>query len=122
MDVKVGPVLTYLSCAVCVMIFFKAAGMTEPHTWESLSSIGYFPAELIWEGKYLGLWSSVFVHLSFWHLAFNLYWLWLFGSAIELNAGRIVWIALFLLSGGVSSSAQLAASGETGLGASGVAY
>ena len=117
-----GPILTWAVCGACVLVFLASSSVEEPKTWESLAAIGYFPAMWIWEGRYWGLWTSVFVHLSLLHLAFNLSWLWSLGGSLEIAAGRLLWVALFILSAGVSSSAELAVADDTGIGASGVVY
>jgi GlpG protein len=66
--------------------------------------------------------SSVFVHLAPWHVAFNVYWLWVLGTGVERVLGALPFAGLVLVSAFVSSSVQLGVSGDTGLGASGVVY
>ena len=122
MVVKIGPILTYASCITCVAIFLTTSAGEGARSWEQLSSVGYFPASAIWDGAYWALWRTVFVHLSFWHLGFNLWWLWVLGSTVEQKVRRVLWLTLFVMAAAISSSAQLAASGDTGVGASGVVY
>src|SRR5262249_30627858 len=69
-----------------------------------------------------GLLPGVIVHLAIWHLAFNMYWLWVLGSRLELAIGHVRFLAFFVAAGFVSSSFQLAMSDSTGIGASGVVY
>jgi GlpG protein len=91
-------------------------------SWERMATFGYLPADRVWEGAYWALISSAFVHIELWHVAFNVYWLWTFGSAVELVLGSLPFAGLVLVSALVSSSVQLGASGDTGIGASGVVY
>jgi GlpG protein len=92
------------------------------NSWDTLSRFGYLPPNDIWDGKYWGLVSSAFVHLQIWHVAFNVYWLWILGGALELAVGRIRWLIFFLAASIVSSGIQFGLSGSTGIGASGVLY
>jgi membrane associated rhomboid family serine protease len=73
------------------------------------------PAIAIWDGAYWGVLRGVFVHLALWHLAFNMYWLWVLGSRLELAIGHIWFLVFFLTAGFVSSSFQLAVSDSTGI-------
>lgn len=117
-----GPVLTWLIGATCVIVFLGLSSGNATESWEAASKWGYYPSGAEWEGKYWGLVTSVFVHLELWHLAFNLYWLWLLGGRLEKAIGPIKWFAFFLLAAIVSSGIQLAVSSGTGIGASGVVY
>jgi len=114
--------LVWCLCAACVIIHF---GITQarPWTWQNLSKWGYFPTRAIWWNRAIWLYiTNVFIHLQLWHLAFNLYWLWQFGTRIMTAIGVRKWGLLFLLSAFVSSGFQLLCSGELGIGASGVVY
>ncbi len=120
--IKRYPILSWLVCAVCVFVFFGLSRKGSLESWESASKWGYFPSDAVWDGKYWALISSVFVHLELWHLAFNVYWLWVLGRRLERVTGSLWWLAFFLLAALVSSGIQLAISGSTGIGASGVVY
>lgn len=76
----------------------------------------------VYLGRWDGLLGSIFVHLDFMHLAFNLFWFWLFGSLVETYFGRAFWIYLFLCTAFVASGTELAFVGELGVGLSGVVY
>jgi rhomboid protease GluP len=118
------PWLTWLIGAACLVIFagLLSSGAGEKPSWELLARWGAPPAQMIWRGAYWGLVTSAFVHIQVWHIAFNLYWLWIFGRVLETAIGPLRWMAFFLGSATVSSAAQLAATGETGIGLSGVLY
>ncbi|TCP97335.1 GlpG protein [Cricetibacter osteomyelitidis] len=66
--------------------------------------------------------SHTLVHLSFWHLAFNLTWWWIFGNAIEKQCGTSKLILIYLLAGIGSGVAQNIISGPHFFGLSGVVY
>lgn len=82
----------------------------------------YPDAFMIWRGAWWGLITSALVHLEALHLCFNVYWLWYLGSRLEFVLGRHYYALLMIISALVTSSIQLAASGETGIGISGVVY
>lgn len=88
----------------------------------SMLKWGYQPATAIWDGKCWGLLISVFVHVWLWHLAFNLYWLWVLGKRLEAAVGSWRYLLFFVLAAMISSGWELAAAGDTGIGASGVVY
>jgi GlpG protein len=89
---------------------------------EILLRWGWLPPQRVYDGAYWVLFSSVFVHVEFWHLGFNLYWLYHLGRRLEQAIGSWRWLAFFLGAALISSSAELAVGGNTGIGASGVGY
>ena len=115
------PIITLLLCGVCAFLF---VGITSggQQSWESLATWGYAPSQRVWDGAYWALVSSAFVHLTLWHVAFNVYWLWVIGGPVERALGPLPYLGFVLASAVVSSSMQLAVSGNTGYGASGVVY
>lgn len=116
------PWISRLSIIVCIGIFLGLAAQNDYESLESISKFGYLPADSIWNGAYWALISSTFVHFALWHVAFNVYWLWVLGSRLERAIGSLPFLGLFVLSAFVSSSFQLAVSDSTGIGASGVVY
>jgi len=117
-----GPILTWLACAICVVIFLGLSSKGTIESWNVASKWGYYPPGAEWDGKYWALLTSVFVHIELWHLVFNLYWLWTLGGRLEKAIGSLRWLAFFLTSAIVSSAIQLGVSGIGGIGASGVVY
>jgi len=112
--------------AVLWSIFVFAVLATESQkkdlTFDSLTKWGAAPGQEVWQGKYWTLFTSVFVHAAWWHCAFNCYWLMIFGTLLERRLGRVTYLLFFAASAFVSSSFELAAAGDTGIGASGVVY
>ena len=116
------PWVTIFSSIVCVLIFIGTAVQGEYDSWEAVSKFGYIDAGSIREGALWGLVTSAFVHYEIWHIAFNVYWLWVLGRAIETAIGSTRFAVFFVLAAFVSSAAQLALTDDTGIGASGVGY
>ncbi len=116
------PWVSCVAIVACIGIFLGLAIQGDYESWDTLSNFGYLPADSIWNGGYWALFTSVFVHLALWHVAFNVYWLWVLGSRLERTIGSLRFLAFFVISAFVSSSFQLAVSDDTGIGASGVVY
>jgi len=114
--------VTAIAILVCVIVFIGLAAEQQSEHSESLAKWGALSSVEIWNGAFWSLVTSAFVHLGFWHLLFNLYWIWLFGSAIERNIGSGRYLVFYLVAAFVSSAFQLALSDATGIGASGVVY
>ena len=116
------PWVTWLSVVACLAIFVGLHVQDNNGSRDSLGKFGYLPANAVWDGAYWALISSAFVHFEIWHVAFNVYWLWVLGSRLETAIGSLPFLAFVVVSAFVSSSFQLAASGDVGIGASGVGY
>lgn len=65
--------------------------------------------------------TSTLLHADVFHLAFNVYWLWVFGALLEVELGVLRYGCLLLVFAAVSSSAQFA-TGVGGIGLSGIGY
>ena len=116
------PWISRFAIVVCIVIFLGLTKQGDRASWETLSHFGYLPANSIWNGGYWALITSAFVHFALWHVAFNVYWLWVLGRRLEQAIGSLPYLGFFVVSAFVSSSFQLAVSGDTGIGASGVVY
>jgi membrane associated rhomboid family serine protease len=94
-----SPVVTYAIIAVCVLVFALQAipglGVTAalqfaPAYVQPATGIPFEPWRMV---------TSVFTHGSILHLLFNMFTLFVFGSALERLLGKGRYIALYLLSG-----------------------
>jgi len=114
--------LTYAVFAASVALTFCVWFDGGEFDWEAYERWGALRAWDIYGGAYWALLLSVFFHGDYLHLGFNLYWLWVLSRPLERALGPWRWLALFVASAWVSSAAQLALSGDTGIGLSGVGY
>jgi GlpG protein len=114
--------VTGVSYLICIGIFLGLGSAEDANVLDRLSRFGYLPANSIWNGQYWALITSAFVHLEIWHLALNVYWLWVLGSRLERSIGSLLFLLFFVASAFVSSAFELALSDSTGIGASGVVY
>src|SRR5258707_13914063 len=85
------------------------------------------PPQAIWSGNWSTLFTGVFVHATAgngipWHLIFNMLYFVLLGRVLEATLTPIRWLLFFMVSGIVSSGAELAFSSQNAIGASGVVY
>jgi GlpG protein len=74
-----------------------------------------------WEGQVWRLVTATLLHLDVLHLGFNLYWLWVFGTAVERVFRPLATAGIFLLFAVGSSAAEYVAD-TPGVGLSGVGY
>lgn len=74
----------------------------------------------IFKGQFWRLFSPCVLHGGFFHILFNMLWLWLLGRAIEERIGVLKMLALILSAGVFSNTAQYLMSGPLFLGFSGV--
>ncbi len=111
-----------LVCVLCAASFIGYSSEADPESWQALNRWGYVGNDDIWGGAWWAYVTSVFFHASVAHLAFNAWWLWELGGALEVNVGRIRWLAFFAASAIVSSGVEFLYSADTGVGASGVVY
>lgn len=116
------PWLTYAICAVCVLIFGYFNLESKSPSFDQVAEFLAPRPVSIWFGAYWGLITPAFVHLAFWHLFFNLWWAKDFGQLLELTLGRLKYLGFVLGSAAVSHGTELAISGQTGIGYSGVVY
>src|SRR5438270_1230375 len=74
-----------------------------------------------WHGQPWRLVTSALPHVDLFHLACNLYWLWVFGTLVEHALGRLATVGLIILFAAGSTAAEYALF-EGGVGLSGVGY
>jgi rhomboid protease GluP len=121
-DVTDLPMVTILAIVTCVSFFWFFGQNDSTTIPNELSKVWFQNPEDIWKGGYWSLVTSAFVHFKFFHILFNVYWLWIFGVAIEKAIGSAKFFVFVVLAAFVSSSYQLALSGNAGVGFSGVNY
>jgi GlpG protein len=114
--------VTGAAIAVSILVFLGLNAESNPGTWEALGKWGAPSSEKVWSGAYWALLTSAAVHQALWHLAFNMYWLWVLGSRLEQAIGSTRYLILIVGAALVTSGSQLAVSDATGIGASGVVY
>jgi membrane associated rhomboid family serine protease len=119
-----GAGITQLLMAANVAVFVamvvtSPARFTEPDVLVKFGALRPFlPRDEWWR-----LFTSMFVHIGFLHLLFNMWALMLFGPSIEQRYGRARFLALYIAAGLLGGAASLAFTHPTvGAGASGAVF
>jgi membrane associated rhomboid family serine protease len=89
--------------------------------WAKVDISPLFQNAEIRRGQLWRLLTSIFPHIDFFHLVFNVYWLWIFGTAVERVFGHVKIAGLFVLLALGSNSLDFAFA-QGGVGLSGVGY
>ncbi|HXX13812.1 MAG TPA: rhomboid family intramembrane serine protease [Candidatus Eremiobacteraceae bacterium] len=89
--------------------------------WTGANISPLFETAQIRRGQLWRFWTSVLLHMDILHLAFNLYWLWVLGTAVERVFGHLK-TAFFILLLAVSSGSLDFSFAQGGVGLSGVGY
>src|SRR4051812_38313153 len=89
--------------------------------WTKTDISPLFEDAMIRRGELWRLVTSIFPHAGLLHLAFNIYWLWVFGSLVEETYGHLKSAALILLFAVVPNAFEFALL-QGGIGLSGVGY
>ncbi len=116
------PIITIIIGLVCIGLYLGINLENTPLSWEIYKKWGAPSINDIFNGSYWGLITSNFLHVEIWHIAFNLYWLLIFGKKIEFEASIPFYVFLIISSALVSSLAEIGLSDSTGIGLSGIGY
>ncbi len=88
---------------LCVLWFAMIQAHGVPSTSHDAQAMwvwgGNYGPSVLLDGEFWRLFSSMFVHLEFLHLAFNMWCLLWFGPLVERLFGRAGFVALYLISG-----------------------
>ncbi len=114
--------LTSLAAVACIGVWLAITlgePLQNPDDWERW---GVFASPELLEHAWWGLLTSCFVHEAVWHLALNVYWLWVLGSRVEKQIGTVQYGLLTAVAGAVASVGQALASDNSAFGYSGIVY
>lgn len=109
--------LTLILIAISALVFFLSGSAAERGTIEQYLWFGKPPTDvgelLTWNGmaaiEHGEVWrlvTPIFIHAEILHLAFNMYWLYLFGSLIEARRGTVQFGLLVLATAALSNWGQ----------------
>lgn len=100
---------------VNVLVFLYEISVGDWNDPDVLHRIGALePEAVVAHGEYWRLFTALFLHAGFLHLAFNLFALYVLGPPLERSIGTIRTLACYLISG-LASSAGVVALNEIGL-------
>ncbi len=126
------PILTWVMSVLCVILtlaHYTSANLPPTSPWHRIGHFGHLPATAIWSGQWPALFTTLFIHgqaghpiLTAMHLGFNLMVLIQAGRVLEATLHPLAYYLFFVAAAMVGSGAELALTGSTGVGASGVVY
>lgn len=115
--VRRTPAVTFALMGICVLVYAWQLTLGDALTQRSFYSLGLIPAvvtqqavlppELALVPAWMTVFTSMFVHGGFFHLAGNLLYLWIFSDNVEDVMGRARFVGFFLLCGVGAAIAQV---------------
>ena len=106
---EIFPVFTVLFIAVCVLAFFWQSSLGAEGNQVAIYGLGVIPAvltnklalppELFVIPAWQTMFTSMFLHGGFMHLAGNMLYLWIFGNNVEDAMGYVRFIIFYFLCG-----------------------
>ncbi len=113
---SITPFVTYAFIAACVLVFLWQMSLGEKGFEAAVLALGVTPATLLGDVRlppelYLvppvaTVFSSMFLHGGFMHLAGNMLYLWIFGNNVEDSMGHVRFVIFYLLCGVAAVLAQ----------------
>jgi membrane associated rhomboid family serine protease len=110
------PVVTPLLMLTCMGVYLWLLSLSPEARAEATTLLGFIPAVLFRHGSIYGsepwvspagsIFTAMFVHGGFFHLAGNMLYLWIFGDNVEDRVGRGRFVAFYLICGAVAALAQ----------------
>jgi len=111
------PIITYFIIGLCILIFLLQITTQSYKTGQLFYSYGLIPSVLLGHDKlpldvyaipaYLTIFSSMFMHGGFMHLAGNMLYMWIFADNIEDNLGPKKFLIFYLLAGTGAAMTQV---------------
>jgi len=103
------PIVTYFIIGLCILVFFIQLNSNSYKTGQLFYSYGLIPSVLSGHNQlpidlyvipaYATIFTSMFMHGGFMHLAGNMLYMWIFADNIEDNLGSIKFLIFYCLSG-----------------------
>ena len=111
------PILTILIIATCVLVYLFQASLGPGSGQAIIFSLGLIPAvlldkvqltpELVLIPAGLTVFTSMFLHGGFLHLAGNMLYLWIFGNNVEDAMGKVRFIIFYVVCGIAAAFGQV---------------
>jgi membrane associated rhomboid family serine protease len=106
------PLVTWSIMVVCITIFVVMNLIPDQYAVDILNRYGMIPLrytsqipDLAFDG-YLSFVSNLFLHATWVHLLFNLWFLWIFADNVEDRMGRIPFLIFYLSCGAFATALQ----------------
>ena len=103
------PVVTYFIMGLCIIVFFAQISSQSYKTGQLFYSYGLIPSVLMGHNQlpmdlyaipgWLTIFTSMFMHGGFMHLAGNMLYMWIFADNIEDNLGPAKFLIFYICAG-----------------------
>ncbi|MGQ0658611.1 MAG: rhomboid family intramembrane serine protease [Chromatiales bacterium] len=113
---RIKPAVTVSLIVLCVLVFFWQLSLGREGGQRAVFSLGVIPAvlfdhaelpvELAWMPPSGTIFTSMFLHGGFMHLAGNMLYLWIFGNNVEDAMGHGRFIIFYVLCGAAAALGQ----------------
>jgi len=113
---RATPIVTWTIIGVCVLVFLWQISLGDDEGQIAVFEFGMIPARLFGEAElgpefaYVPPWATVFtsmfMHGGFMHLALNMLFLWIFGDNVEDSMGHLRYLVFYLACGIAAAMAQ----------------
>jgi membrane associated rhomboid family serine protease len=109
------PIVTVLLILACMGVYLWLLSLPPEARLEATTRLGFIPGVLFrpgstvrdaWVSPYGAIFTAMFVHGGFFHLAVNMLYLWIFGDNVEDRVGRGRFVAFYLICGAIAALAQ----------------
>jgi membrane associated rhomboid family serine protease len=109
------PVVTILTILACMAVYLWQVSLPPQMKQTAITLLGFMPALLFGSARIEGdtwvspagsIFTAMFLHGGFFHLAGNMLYLWIFGDNVEDRMGRGRFIAFYLICGAIAALAQ----------------
>jgi membrane associated rhomboid family serine protease len=109
------PVVTILTILACMAVYLWQISLPPQLKQTAITLLGFMPALLfgharvegdLWVSPAGSIFTAMFLHGGFFHLAGNMLYLWIFGDNVEDRIGRGRFIAFYLICGAIAALAQ----------------
>jgi len=108
------PVVTIALILACMAVYLWELSLPPQTAQAAINLLGFMPALLFgyarieepWVSPSGTIFTAMFLHGNFLHLAGNMLYLWIFGDNVEDRMGRSRFIAFYLICGALAAVAQ----------------
>jgi membrane associated rhomboid family serine protease len=109
------PVVTTLTILACMAVYLWQISLPPQSKHTAITLLGFIPALLFgharleadpWVSPAGSIFTAMFLHGGFFHLAANMLYLWIFGDNVEERVGRGRFVAFYLICGAIAALAQ----------------
>jgi membrane associated rhomboid family serine protease len=109
------PVVTILTILACMAAYLWQISLPLESKQTAITLLGFMPALLFghatieaepWVSPTGSIFTAMFLHGGFFHLAGNMLYLWIFGDNVEDRVGRGRFVAFYLICGAIAALTQ----------------